>query len=112
MRVLLCGEKKECEEIRELIKSLYFCVSETVIVDDYEKIHRYVVDISPAVAIVCDSGAMGMESVHRIKESGDVPIFWFSDDRGFAVQSYRLGCSYFGVKPVSAESLKKAFAVI
>ncbi len=112
MKVLLCGEKSECENLCRLLQTLPLGVAESVSVGDYEEIHRLIVDTQPSVAIVCDSGAKGMESVQRIKDSADIPIFWFSDDKGFAVHSYRLGCSYFGVKPILAEGLENAFAVV
>ncbi len=112
MRVLICGEKDECETLKKLLISLPFIISHIVTADDYEEIHNLIVDAQPEVAIVCDNGAKGMESVYRIKDSGNVPVIWFSDDKNFAVHSYRLGCSYFGVKPIEVESLKKAISAL
>ena len=112
MRVLLCGEKDECETLKKLLISLPFEISYILTADDYEEIHNLIVDTQPAVAIVCDNGAKGMESIYRIRDSSDIPVIWFSDDKNFAVHSYRLGCSYFGVKPIEVESLKKAISAL
>ncbi len=110
MRILLCGDKRECENVYETIKSLVFQSIEHTIVDDYENIHQSVIDGDADVAVIVENGAGGMEAVYRIRESGcNIPVFWFSDDRDFAVQSYRLGCAYFSTKPVTAEKFQKAF---
>lgn len=110
MRLLLIGNRQECENTFETIKSLVFQNIEHSIVDDYELIHQSIIEDETDVAVVVENGAGGMEAVYRIKESGcDIPVFWFSDDRDFAVQSYRLGCAYFSTKPVTAEKFQKAF---
>ncbi len=110
MRLLLYGNRQECENVCETIKSIAFQSVEHTIVDDFESIHQTIVDIGADVAVVVENGAGGMEAVYKIKESGcNIPVFWFSDDRDFAVQSYRLGCAYFSAKPVTAEKFQKAF---
>lgn len=110
MRLLLYGNKEECEKVYEIIKSIVFQNIEPTIVDDYENIHQSIIDNRTEVAVIVENGAGGMEAVYRIKESGcNIPVFWFSDDRDFAVQSYRLGCAYFSAKPVTAEKFQKAF---
>lgn len=110
MHLLMCGEKRECENAFLMVKSLMLHNLKYTIVDDYENIHQSLVDSGADVAVVVENGAGGMEAVYRIKESGsNIPVFWFSDDRDFAVQSYRLGCAYFSAKPVTAEKIQKAF---
>ncbi len=112
MTVLLCGEIQECEKIFELLYSVTD-ISQKIIVDDYELIHEYVIDSKPCMAIVTDNGAKGMESVIRIRESDkDIPILWFSDDGNFAIQSYRMKCSYFTTKPITHEKMQKALSLI
>ena len=46
----------------------------------------------------------------QVTDCKDVPVLWFSDDNGFGVQSYRLGCAYFHKKPVSPQVLSAAIA--
>ena len=56
-------------------------------------------------------GADGMEGVIAAKSvCKNVPVLWFSNDNGFGVQSYRLGCAYFHKKPVSPQVLSAAIA--
>ncbi len=113
MRILLFGEMAECEKISSILKALPVKISHLEIVDDYEKIHECIINSQATAAIVCENGAKGMETVFRIKESNNsVCVLWFSDDKGFAVQSYRLGCTYFCTKPVTSENLKKALTAI
>ncbi len=110
MHLLMYGEKCECENAFRMIKSLLLQNVKHTIVDDYENIHQRVIDGDADVAVIVENGAGGMEAVYRIRESGcNIPVFWFSDDRDFAVQSYRLGCAYFSTKPVTAEKFQKAF---
>ena len=53
--------------------------------------------------IVLANGAIAVKSVDRNK-----PVIWLSDDEGFGVQSYRLGCNYFHKKPIPVERLRDA----
>ena len=44
--------------------------------------------------IVAVDGAIGMEGVIASKNiRPDTAVIWFSDDKAFGAQSYRLGCS-------------------
>lgn len=59
--------------------------------------------------IVLANGANGMEGVIAVKSvDRNKPVIWLSDDEGFGVQSYRLGCNYFHKKPIPVERLKDA----
>ena len=63
--------------------------------------------------VVTMNGAEGMEgviAVQKIKQNID--IVWFSDDAGFGVQAHRFGCAYFSVKPITEESISKAYHAI
>ena len=65
----------------------------------------------PEVVIVTADGADGMEGVIAARNILErVPIVWFSDDKGFGAQSYRLGCAYFHKKPVSPQIISAAIA--
>ena len=47
-----------------------------------------------------------MESVIATKSlCPKLPIIWFSNDKDFGAQSYRLGTDYFATKPVTNEHL-------
>ena len=76
---------------------------------DGESLHTELVDWAPELVVVLTNGAAGMEGVYRVREYHPrVPVFWFSDDGDFAMQSYRLNCSYFGLKPVTEGKLRQA----
>lgn len=60
------------------------------------------------IAILMD-GAEGMEGVIASKEIyPQSSVIWISDDEGFGVQSHRLGCTFFGTKPITEELLSSA----
>ncbi len=78
-------------------------------IDDLENIDKVLVDISPTLLVVIADGAKGMECVYRAREhNSELPVFWFSNDKAFAVQSYRFNCAYFAEKPVTADKLANA----
>lgn len=59
--------------------------------------------------IVTANGAAGMEGVIAARAvQPDAAILWFSDDKAFGPQSYRLGCTYFSEKPVPKNMFSKA----
>ncbi len=64
------------------------------------------------VVLVMANGAEGMEGVRATRHlCPDQTVVWLSDDEGFGAQSYRYGCTYFGVKPITrnliAEAIRK-----
>ncbi len=63
---------------------------------------------SDILIVACD-GAHGMESVRAAKILlPDIPLIWFSDDKGFGPESYRVGCTYFSALPITEDILEKA----
>ncbi len=63
------------------------------------------------VVIIAQEGAGGMESARAAKILlPEAPLIWFSDDRGFGPESYRVGCSYFSAAPITRELVLKALA--
>ena len=111
-KLLIFGESAECDAAAETIGTMpelsgrdckYYHT------DDLENIDKVLVDISPALLVVIADGAKGMECVYRAREhNSELPVFWFSDDKAFAVQSYRFNCAYFAEKPVTADKLDRA----
>ena len=58
------------------------------------------------IVFILANGAKGMESVIATKNlCPTLPIIWFSNDKDFGAQSYRLGTDYFATKPVTNEHL-------
>ena len=60
-------------------------------------------------AVVALPGALGMEAATRVREeSRTAPLVWCSDDRLFALHSYRLHCAMFLLLPVTADQVAEA----
>lgn len=113
MRVMLYGEKAECQSAIDIIQS--FCrvseASDTIHrTDSREGLQQQMVAWNPNLIVILAERSRGMEGAYAAKETRpEIPVFWFSDDEGFGMQSHRLECDYFSVKPVTEEKLKKAF---
>lgn len=112
IKTLMYGSEEECSTAAEMIKSLpdlagYEC--EHLWVYDLEEYEKALVDFAPTLLVVLADGAEGMECVYRTKERRpSLPVFWFSDDKDFAVQSYRLNCAYFSIKPPTVDTMENA----
>lgn len=112
VKALIFGEQHECRTVGEMIKAATLFgphLHEALHVDDLEGLEEKLVDWEPSLVIVLADGAKGLECVFRTKECRpSLSVFWFSDDREFGMQSYRLNCAYFSTKPVTEEKLHHA----
>lgn len=112
IKTLIFGDAHECRAAADVMRALELLAGHThehYHVDDLEEFERNLVDWEPTLLIVLANGAEGMECVYRSKERRPcLPVFWFSDDREFGIQSYRLDCAYFSTKPVTAEKISHA----
>ncbi len=51
-----------------------------------------------------------MEGVIAVKNLyPQCPVAWISNDKGFGIQSYRLGCAFFAEKPLTKKKIAIAF---
>lgn len=112
VKTLLFGDPLECSAVRDALSDVD-CLREYQHeyrhINDIEAFEQMLVDWQPSLLIVLADGASGMESVYRSRQrSPAVPVFWFSDDREFGMQSYRLDCAYFSTKPVTSEKIQNA----
>lgn len=114
VKALIFGNADECAAAHDALQSLECCASyrhELCHVEDIEDLETKLIDWEPSLAIVLADGAIGMETVFRLRQRRPcVPVFWFSDDREFSMQSYRLDCAYFSTKPVTREKISSAIA--
>lgn len=109
VKTLLFGTRRECENIGRmlsLVEGFPADSHEFRHIDDMEEFEKILATWFPTLVIVLADGAAGMESVYRSRQRRpSLPVLWFSDDREFGMQSYRLECAYFSTKPVTPEKL-------
>ncbi len=110
MKLTVLTHREEKDLIEEMLASLsegdnspHECKF-YVTYDDF--IAGFPQDRSHAV-IIARKGADGMESARAAKLlCPKIPILWFSDDNGFGIESFRIGCSYFTADPIKKEKLQ------
>lgn len=114
MRLILYGTAEEHNELTRALAALPDYSYRRIQISAYSDYDSFVAglgDAPPKGVVVTMNGAEGMEGVIAARDIlKNVPVIWFSDDNGFGVQSYRLGCAYFHEKPVSTGILSAAIA--
>ena len=114
MRLILYGTKTDRDEFMCSVTALPDLRYRKMQVTDYPDYDSFITGLGespPDCIVIAMDGAGVMEGVIAAKSvCKDVPVLWFSDDNGFGVQSYRLGCAYFHKKPVSPQVLSAAIA--
>lgn len=112
MNVLIYGDTREKELLVQHMKS-QACMAFRLVTyshaDDYDtylamlRKHQY-----DMVFVMADNAA-GMEGVIAVQNvQSDTPVVWFSNDKNFVAQSYRLGVNYFAVKPIDEKIVSLA----
>lgn len=109
MDVLIYGNAREKELLIQHLKSEVCMAFRTVRyshAEDYDtylkKLRKQEYDI---VFVMADNAA-GMEGVIAVQNvHPDIAIVWFSNDKNFVAQSYRLGVNYFAVKPIDEKKV-------
>ena len=113
MKAVIYSNRNDHAELMSIIcKMPEWCPPhcEFIHLDDYDDLRRSLAADRPDFIIVYFDGAHGMEACIGIKKiTPSTPLIWFSNDRGFGPQSYRLDCTFFGIKPASEERLQSAF---
>lgn len=112
VRAVLYGNDAECRAVGAMLSvldSLKDHSHECFCVGDMEEFETALVDLEPTLVIVLADGAAGMECVYLSRmRRPNLPVFWFSDDHEFVMQSYRLDCAYFSTKPATPEKMHNA----
>lgn len=109
-RTIIYGGKAETCRVAEL---LHNCAgssfSDIRTVDSWASLQQELELLRPGLLVVLTDGAAGMEGVYLARQvMPELPVFWFSDDSQFGMQSHRLECTYFSTKPVTDDKLRKA----
>lgn len=112
MNVLIYGNTREKELIIQHMKSeasLAFRLLHFTQTEDYDEFVDSLQKCEPDLIYVTKDNAAGMEGVIAVKNLyPDTPVVWFSNDKNFVAQSYRLGVDYFSVKPIDEKMMNLA----
>ena len=74
--------------------------------DAYDTFLSYLSQDTPQAVFVLIDGAIGMEGVIAVRNfCPQCPVAWVSNDKGFGIQSYRLGCAFFAEKPLTKKKI-------
>lgn len=78
--------------------------------DVYDTFLSYLSEYAPQAIFILMDGAAGMEGVIAARNLYPrCPVAWISNDKGFGIQSYRLGCAFFSEKPLTKKKIAIAF---
>ena len=78
--------------------------------DVYDTFLSYLSEYAPQAIFILMDGATGMEGVIAARNLYPrCPVAWISNDKGFGIQSYRLGCAFFSEKPLTKKKIAIAF---
>ncbi len=112
MNVLIYGTTQEKELIIQHMKSqtcMAFRLLHFTQTEDYDEFVDNLQKCEPDLIYVTKDNAAGMEGVIAVKNLyPDTPVVWFSNDKNFVAQSYRLGVDYFSVKPIDEKMMNLA----
>lgn len=112
LKTLIYGDASECRAADEMLKKMQpaFYRHECKYSSEWEDFREQLVQWDPGLVIIIWNGAVGMEGAYLVRnQRPELPIFWFSDDDAFSIQSHRLDCNYFSIKPITPEKFQKAF---
>lgn len=114
MRIIIYGSEKDydnCVSCLEDVSQLQYRHIEYEHTSNYDKFVQTLDSTNDVydLVIVVQDGAEGMEAVMASKRvCPDTPVVWISDDAAFGIQSYRIGCTFFGVRPINKEMMADA----
>lgn len=112
MNVLIYGSTREKERLVQRMK-LQACMAFRLVTyshaEDYDAYLAMLRNQKYNLVFVMTDNAAGMEGVIAAQNvQPQTPIIWFSNDKNFVAQSYRLGVNYFAVKPITEKVLELA----
>lgn len=112
MDVLIYGNAREKELLIQHLKSeacMAFRMVRYSHAEDYDLYLKKLRSREFDIVFVMADNAAGMEGVIAVQNvQPDIPIVWFSNDKNFVAQSYRLGVAYFAVKPIDEKTVSLA----
>ena len=112
MDVLIYGKAREKELLIQHLKSeacMAFRMVRYSHAEDYDTYLKKLRSHEHDIVFVMADNAAGMEGVIAVQNvHPDTPIVWFSNDKNFVAQSFRLGVTYFSVKPIDGKTVNLA----
>ena len=112
MDVLIYGNSREKEILIRHLKTeacMAFRKVRYSHAEDYDTYLKMLRKQKFDLVFVMADNAAGMEGVIAVQNVyPDTPIVWFSNDKNFVAQSYRLGVMYFSVKPIDEKAVRLA----
>ncbi len=112
MKITVFTHREEAAEFKEIINSLSDSREislECNYYDNYDDFIRGFPTDKAGAVIVARRGADGMECARNARlMRPDIPLIWFSDDKAFGIESYRLECAFFSAEPITEKILKTA----
>ena len=109
MEVLIYGSKTEKELLIRHMESeacMAFRLMKYSHAEDYDTYLKELRNQEYDIVFVMADNAAGMEGVIALQNvNPETPIVWFSNDKNFVAQSYRLGVTYFSVKPIDGKTV-------
>lgn len=112
MNVIIYGTKDDhdaCVSFMEDLPELQYRQLNYTHIDNYDGLIDILQSKKIDMVMVLTDGAEGMEGVIASKNlCPGVSVIWFTDDEGFGVQSHRLGCTFFGIKPITKQIISNA----
>jgi len=112
MNVLIYGNTQEKELIIQHMKSqacMAFRLLHFTQTEDYDEFVDKLQKSNQDLIFVTMDNAAGMEGVIAVRNlHPQTPVVWFSNDKNFVAQSYRLGVNYFSIKPIEEKNMNLA----
>ena len=104
MNILIYGNTRDQELIIQHMRSqacMAFRKLDVKQTEDYDEFLTFLERTDYELVFVAMDSATGMEGVIAVKNlQPHTPVIWISNDKNFVAQSYRLGVTYFSVKPI------------
>jgi len=112
MDILIYGNTREKELLIQHMKSeacTAFRLLKYSHAEDYDSYLKLLRLNTYDLIFVMADNAAGMEGVIAAQNvQPESNIIWFTNDKNFVAQSYRLGVAYFAVKPIDEKTVSMA----